>query len=332
MTQICTRRQFLKTAAITAAAASMPFEISSSAAAADAPLSRVIVGSHSELVALDETIQPQIARAVIDEMLKELTGASAARDAWLKILPNLQPADVVGVKVNCINARHASRPDVVYALADSLIQSVDFNPNNIIIWDRAGRELKRAEYTINRSASGIRCFGTDHTGYDNAAAVDVGSAMPMHFSAILSQMCTHLINVPVLKDHSMAGVTLSLKNHYGSIDNPGACHGNGCDPYVANLNLAPTIREKTKLIVCDALFGIYHGGPDGAPQWINRQLLASLDPVALDYVGMTILDAQRRQNSLPPLAERVAYLTTAARLGLGANNPAQIARIDLPLG
>ena len=57
-----------------------------------------------------------------------------------------------------------------------------------------------------------------------------------------------LINLPVLKDHDGAGVTIALKNMYGAIHNPNKYHPNGCDPYVADLNMLPEIRSRMKLI------------------------------------------------------------------------------------
>lgn len=76
-------------------------------------------------------------------------------------------------------------------------------------------------------------------------------------------MCTYLINVPVLKDYTIAGVTFSMKNHCGLVDNPGSLHGNSCDPYMAELNNTAPIKEKTRLIVMDASLCIYVGGPSG---------------------------------------------------------------------
>ena len=37
--------------------------------------------------------------------------------------------------------------------------------------------------------------------------------------------------------------------------------------YIALLNTAPDIKEKTRLILGDALFGIYQRGPDGSPKF-----------------------------------------------------------------
>jgi uncharacterized protein (DUF362 family) len=141
-----------------------------------------------------------------------------------------------------------------------------------------------------------------------------------------------LINVPVLKDHRRAGVTLSLKNHYGSISEPWLCHDGFCNPYIANLNAASQIKDKTKLILCDALFGIYKGGPQGAPQWINRQLLASTDPVALDHTGLTIIEHQRREQGVSLIAKKATHINTAASLGLGTADPQQIDVVEARLG
>jgi len=46
----------------------------------------------------------------------------------------------------------------------------------------------------------------------------------------LTQRTNILINLPVLKDHDGAGVTIGLKNMYGVIHNPNKYHPNGCTP------------------------------------------------------------------------------------------------------
>lgn len=286
-----------------------------------------MLATHSQLVDAGERLNLQIARGVLEETLIAFTNTASIQEAWLHVFPNLQPSDVIGLKVNCINRRLSSHPEVAYAITESLVVALDVNPNNLIIWDRTSRELKRTGYILNTGKNGVRCLGTsDGIDYDENASIDMGNGKNVTLSKILTEMCTYLINVPVLKDHGIAGVTLSLKNHYGSIDRPSRGHGNACDPYVANLNNAPQIREKTKLIVCDAAFGIYRGGPHGAPQWINRQLLISTDPVALDSVGAVLIDRKRQENGIAPASKRAGYLQTAASLGLGTND---LGRIDV---
>ena len=50
------------------------------------------------------------------------------------------------------------------------------------------------------------------------------------FSKILTRECAMVINLPILKDHSMAGVTFAMKNMYGVVDRPQACMPTAATP------------------------------------------------------------------------------------------------------
>jgi uncharacterized protein (DUF362 family) len=341
------RRTFLKVTAtgVTAACFSPILAINPKAAKAAQYKSRVALALRNRLVNDSDRIESKVVRPTIDELLTALTQAANIRDAWQLIFPNLQSTEVIGIKVNCINRNHSSHPEVAYAVAESLIDSLDINPNKVIIWDRSNSELENARYSINTSQTGIRCFGTmpkvsqfrrviqsnldSGIGYNKSLEVDLGNDRKDHFSRILTDLCTYLINLPVLKDHVLSGVSLSMKNHFGSITLPQSCHGGNCEPYISNLNNHPLIKEKTRLVLCDALLGIYHGGPYGPPQWINRQLLASTDPVALDYTGMQLINKRRREDGLRSLEKATIYLRSAARLGLGTNDPELIDLVNV---
>ena len=135
----------------------------------------------------------------------------------------------------------------------------------------------------------------------------------------------------MLKDHSTAGVTLSMKNHYGSVDNPGAMHGNNCDPFIAELNNAPDIKNKTKLIVLDALLGIYLGGPGGAPQFKPNIIAMSYDTVAMDWYGMQLINEEHQNRGRGEVTEKARYIQTAAKMGLGTNDKSQIELVSAPV-
>jgi uncharacterized protein (DUF362 family) len=135
-----------------------------------------------------------------------------------------------------------------------------------------------------------------------------------------------------LKDHSISGVSLSLKNHYGSVDSPGALHGNNCDPYIADINNTDPVKEKTRLIVLDASIGIYNRGPDGPPQFRYNSLILGQDPVALDYHCLQIIDEEREKHGLPLIANTgrpAKHIKTAADLGLGTMDPNEMQVIQL---
>jgi len=157
------------------------------------------------------------------------------------------------------------------------IQQMGIPAEKIIIWDRIDRDLRRSGYPINRDGTGVKCFGTE-SDYEPQALSQ--GKFNGRLSTILTQQITALVNVPILKDHAFSGITGTMKNHYGSFDNPNMCHDNNCDPYIADVNSLPVIREKTRLLICDALRPIAHGGPMFNPQhaWTYGGLLLGTDP------------------------------------------------------
>jgi len=238
-----------------------------------------------------------------------------------------KPTDVVGIKVNCLGGVGVStRPEVALKLAD-LLQAAGVPAHRILIWDRSDRELSAAGYTLSDGGNGrVRVRGT---GGDWDRRLTEWGPSASQFARVMVDDLTAVISLGRLKDHGLAGATLSLKNWYGVVNNPNKLHAEGCAPYVPHLVAHPLIREKLRLSVVDGSTGQCHGGPGRAAQWDwpFHGFLASTDPVALDTVGWGILEAQRREVGLPTLAaeERAPrYIAGAAKLGLGVDDPARI--------
>jgi uncharacterized protein (DUF362 family) len=145
-----------------------------------------------------------------------------------------------------------------------------------------------------------------------------------------------LINLPVLKDHDGAGVTIALKNMYGVIHNPNKYHPDGCNPYIADLNMLPEIRSKMRLTICDATTAIYEGGPGYKPEhsWNANTLLVSTDPVALDHTGWQMIErkrAEKRWKTLEAEERAPRYIATAAdgEHRLGTNDAKKISLVEV---
>ena len=257
--------------------------------------SRVVIVT-DDLVATGSIIDPSIVRIMIDAGIMALTDAATAEEGWLNLFPDLSPEANVGIKINTINRYLSSHPEVAEALAESLastpVGSGNYPINQIMIWDRHDGELINAGYTINTSTSGVRCVGTDHAGYGyNSNYLNINGSL-QQVSRCYSDHSDFLINLSVMKNHNIAGATFSLKNHYGTIHNPGFMHPGYCDPYIPALNSA-LIQEygsRQKLCICDAIFGSYYGGPTGLPQFAHKAIILSQDPVALDVVCRGILE------------------------------------------
>lgn len=331
------RRDFLKGTAATGVgicATMLPFEVS-----AGEDESRLVIVSSTGVLAnsngvspmslgmdsvgeSDTTINQSVLNSMLGQGMQGFTDTRSEAAAWKKLF---EPSDIVGIKVNCLFARGAStHPEVVASIIAGL-KLAEVTAENIIVWDRNDREMTRAGFLINRDA-GVKVYGTE--GDYEAEPTAVGS-FKGRLSNILTKKITALINVPVLKDHSMTGITCAMKNHFGSHNNPGEHHGNGADPFLAELNSIPAIREKTRLIVCDALKPICNGGPGFMPDfvWDYCSLMIATDPVAMDYQGWQIIEARRKEVGLPTLADSgrpTKFLATAASMGLGTDDPSKI--------
>jgi len=287
--------------------------------------SKVVIVRSPSLGPFDGRPQPD--QSLLTDMLgqgmKALTGQPTAIKAWAKVL---KPEDLVSIKVNCLGGpRCSSRPELANAVAASA-QMAGVAADNIIIWDRSGRELQEVGFTLNPNSAGIKCYGTDGDYTDEIEH----RSFRGRISRILADHTMALINLPILKDHDNAGVTNALKNHYGTCNNPGAHHANHCDPYLADLNDLPLIRDKTRLIVCDAIQAVCHGGPGFASPdylWDEKALLLGFDPVAIDFIGWELIERRRREIDVPSLADsgrEPKYIATAAALGLGVARRDQI--------
>ncbi len=264
---------------------------------------------------------------LLHKAVMQLTHAVSQEKAWQTLF---KPDDVVGIKLNCLSGKIMS-PHVT--VVESIIQGLKLagvKDGNIIVFERFNRELETAGFRVRRTTDGVRCFGTDELqggGYEPEPqlAGSVGTC----FSRIVSRLCTAIINVPVLKDHDLAGVSVAMKNFFGVIHNPNKYHGSNCNPFIADLNTHPYIANKVRLIVCDAILAQYNGGPGYKPQWTwnYNGIIVGRDPVAMDRVCHNIIEEKRKEMRFPSLKQanrEPKYISTAAALGLGVDNLSKI--------
>ena len=322
------RRTFLKALSITGAAGLIyPNKIIASLLPFST-LSRVIVVEDLRAV---ETPSRFIDRSIVDSMVNtgilNLTQKETPDEAWRTIFPGITPSKTIAIKVNCINRSLPSHPELAFSIAESIknmkFGNQMFPENNIIIYDRTENELRNCGYTINAGTTGIRVFGTNRSGYTGSTFGVSGSNQKI--SNIIFNETNYLVNLAVLKSHTTAGLTLCLKNHYGTCDRPDRMHANHGDPYIAALNAIDPIATKQKINIIDGLLGIYIGGPSGSPQFVGNKIIMSTDIVAGDYTGRNILiDKGWRYNS------RSTHIEAASSdYNLGTSDPAKMEVIEI---
>ncbi len=276
-------------------------------------------------------ITPDISlvKQMVDSGITLLTGIHKPRDAWKSLF---HEEERIGIKINGLGADIlVGNYQICWAIVDAL-KDIGVKENNIIIWDQYQHFFLSSGFRINRSFKGVRTYTTDGGG--GKEALDSGSSHreydsgygAVKISKVLTEEVDSLINVGLLKDHGLAGISIALKNiSHGVISHPDNFHDNSCDPFIAAINSIPVVKDKIKLHICNGILGLYDGGP--MPQkrhvWNNNGIILSKDPVALDTIGMNIIEEKRKEKELRSLFNRPnlpKHIETAGKYGLGISD------------
>lgn len=298
---------------------------------ADRGKSRVVIARDPVLRGSGAAVDATRLLNLLDKAMQSLYGCNSDIQAWGKVAARGQ---VVGLKVNCLGGRGISTTVPLVEAVCERLQRAGIPPRDIVIWDRLNSDLESAGFKITSQRERIRCLGNDEWDYEEDLAAFGSAASRM--SRALTRVCDVVINLPVLKDHGIVGVTGALKNLFGAIHNPNKYHLNTGNPYVADVYMLPPIREKVRLTICDATTAQYEGGPPYMPQWAwpFNGLIVSRDPVALDQTAWRIIEQKRAEKGMKPLEalkRAPSYIATAADSNhqIGTNDPKRIECVEI---
>jgi uncharacterized protein (DUF362 family) len=297
--------------------------------------SKVVIARDPALHGSDGKLDEKRVGELLDRAIAAYTGRKRPVDAWKNIVLEGGAKDkVIGLKTNGLGGKGISTHAVLVLAIAARLQQAGVKPGNILIWDRNARDLQACGLTISTDPNQIRCFGSDVSGFEDS--VQKWGSSQVRFSKILTSECAMVINLPILKDHSMSGVTFAMKNMYGVVERPQDLHAGGCNPGVADLNAFPIIRKKIKLTIGDAMSSVYEGGPGFRPEhlWQPNALIVGEDRVALDQVAWGILEKKRAEVGLKTFeaaGRPPRYIATAADSthALGTNDPKRIQLIEI---
>ncbi len=246
-----------------------------------------------------------LVREMLDAAIKAITGASNVRGAWRGLL---REDDIVGLKFNRSGQFViGTTPSFAGALIESLI-AAGFGPERIICLEAP--DGVEEQFGCRPAPRGYAREETEFSSGSDQLALAL-------------RKITALINIPFLKSHNIAGMTCSLKNlSHGLVKHPARFHGNRCSPYIADIVALPEIRNKLKLNLVDGLRIVFDGGPEATSNNVADAgfVLASADPVAVDSVGLSIINRVRKTRGLAALASGpgdIDYLAAAHVRGLG---------------
>jgi len=270
-------------------------------------------------------------RAVFDvaQGVKLLTGIEDTGEAFESLFPGITPSSTIAVKVNLVawaDTRWETTRGVVAGLAEMFGGTYDVS--NVIIFDQGSmlwHGYTNGRFTFNGKTAQLKSNANCNSGIYPVPGYELSSWIADS---------DYVIDIPVIKDHSTNGLTLGLKNHYGSVKPSNLC---GQFSNMLLLNTHTEIKDKTCLVLLDCIFGIWTGGPIGSPQeWITfpeegtpNSMLFSTDPVTNEFYGRMLINMERTARGYSEYAG--SYIEDAAEppynLGIaapGAMDPVEI--------
>jgi hypothetical protein len=285
---------------------------------------RVVAVSHPGCIVNGKFYRDPINR-MLEEGMSGLTGASGP-EAWRQFFGR---GDVVGIKVSPVGGPLVmSCAEVLQGIIAGL-EAAGVRRKDIVVYDRYRPQF--LEMGFDRwLPDGVRWSAATTVydevqqgidGYDPEHYMDMALTLPgqdlnhlparrSYAAKFITKEVDKLINLPALKDHQAAGVTLALKNlSHGLVNNVSRSHSsntlNACGAFIPAVVSMPIIRDKTVLHILDGIKGLYHGGPASRPEfiWEHQTLYFATDPVALDRIGWKEIDNKRLAMGMKPVAE-----------------------------
>jgi uncharacterized protein (DUF362 family)/ferredoxin len=255
-----------------------------------------------------------------------------------KILSDLEPLPFfkgarVLLKPNCLSAHHGpdqpinTRVEVVVAVGQYLRAH---HQVTLLIADSGGMgsygKSKRAyaRMGLDRAAEQL---GAELVNLEELGLIELtnptGKILTGFKATALLDRIDAVVNLPKLKTHILTGITGAIKNYLGFL--PGslkrAVHVTApSGPFMAQalVDIMAGIKGKIPLSlhIMDGIIAMEGAGPTHGRPKETGWLLASTDPVALDYVAATIMGF---------IPSKVQTISEAAEAGLGTSDLSCIA-------
>lgn len=272
--------------------------------------------------------KPEVAKSVLEKAMMEFTGASNVNDAMGRFI---HKDDVVAIKVNGIAGQKgtytmATNFEVILPVVEAVL-ALGVPAAKITVYEQfpdflAGTRINVRKWQL---PAGV-LTGTHNNADHKMPDVKVYQGIKTKYARIFTN-ATAVIDITMIKDHSICGYTGTLKNiTHGNINNPHEHHANQASPQIAMLYNHPVVTSRVRLHITDAFKVMYDKGPldkDARTRIPHGALYVATDPVAMDTMGVKIVDAERKARNLPSLKEagrEPRFIQTAGELGLGIHD------------
>lgn len=271
--------------------------------------------------------RPELARLLLERALTELTGAPNMVEAMKRFV---HPSERIAIKVNGIagqvGATMAVNFELILPLVEALL-AMGVPPERVTVYEQYPTYLMGCRVNVrqNKLPDGV-VTGTHNNRDHVMPRITVFERVPTRYARFLTE-ASALIDMTMMKDHSICGFTGAMKNvTHGNIDNPQDHHAHQASPQIAMLYNHPIVMSRVRLHITDAFKIIYDRGPldkDARMRVPHGSVYASTDAVALDRVGWKVIDDERVRRggrTLSKAGREPTYILRAAELGVGVGD------------
>ncbi|MFZ1728631.1 MAG: DUF362 domain-containing protein, partial [Bacteroidota bacterium] len=294
---------------------------------------RIVIVEHTGAVLGFNNVNEGAVQYMFDQGIMQLANIyTSPANALASFFPGLTTSKKIALKPNFLNSIVPTRKELTKAVINRLREMLGgFPAANITAYER--HSFNGVGYTTSYFGHNVNLVLD--TSFPNNGYTILCDGKNRPYSASLYN-ADYLINMPVLKDHSCSSslnMTLAFKNHMGTVD-PGGSMGIHCNKNaVLDIMASSVMTSKQRLVILDALYAVYNGGPGGNPQATPQKILLSQDPVTIDAQGRILINNLRTANGLS--AKSASYIDQAAAspYNLGIADPAlmQIVSMSFPV-
>lgn len=272
--------------------------------------------------------KPEPARRLLERAMTDFTGASNLVEAMKRFV---HKDDVVAVKLNGIGGQKGQTMAVNFELILPVVEAllaVGVPQQNVTVYEQYPSYLVGCRVNLRdwKLPEGVKT-GTHNNVFHTMRDITIYQGIKTRYCDFFTK-ATAVINMSLIKDHSICGYTGALKNiTHGNINNPSEHHAHNASPQIAMLYNHPIVTSRVRLHITDAFKVIYDKGPldrDPNTRIPHGAVYVSTDPVAMDVVGAQVVEVERKQRGQKTLADSrrpARYIEVAGELGLGIADP-----------
>jgi uncharacterized protein (DUF362 family) len=299
-----------------------------------------VVDLHDPKVVSGSSVVDASATAMFEAGILSLANASDLATAWKRLLPAVDSATRIGIKINARNGSLPTSITILGKLISDLVQHLGASRSNIVVWDSLAKDLaKTSSNSVNRGTAftaaslggGVTVKGADAgDGFTSATLTTSEGTQSIPLSNIPLSTTDITINMNLLKHHYGAGVTGAIKNlAVGCMQGSYAAgtfhkaHGVSAGANAIPRTFLPAVVDHLKdrlahLHIIEGFFAIRDAGPDCPVTDTPGRLLMSTDPVALDAHELDVINELRAATSIGAVSPTlVDWMEGAVALGLG---------------